>query len=314
MPVAEPTRDHPASTWLRYIGATRPGFLAASLVPALLGLSTAHYDGVPLNIVTAVLTMVGAVIAHAGVNVLNDYYDALNGTDAINTERLYPFTGGSRFIQNGVFTPAQIARYGTVLLAVAAVIGLALVAAAGPALLLIGAFGLFIGWAYSAPPLHLNSRGLGELCVAIGFGILIPLGSDVVQRGALSALPAWAGVPYALLVANILYANQFPDCRADAASGKRHWVVRLRPEHARWGYAALAAAAYGMLVAMVVGGALPRLSLLAAAPAALSALAARDVWAYAATPARLRPAIKLTLAAAFLHGLLLAAAFVIAAA
>jgi 1,4-dihydroxy-2-naphthoate octaprenyltransferase len=35
------------------------------------------------------------------VNVVNDYYDHLNGTDAANVERIFPFTGGSRFIQNG---------------------------------------------------------------------------------------------------------------------------------------------------------------------------------------------------------------------
>ena len=43
---------------------------------------------------------------------------------------------------------------------------------------------MLLGWAYSAPPLSLNSRGLGELSVALGFGILIPLGADYVQRGA----------------------------------------------------------------------------------------------------------------------------------
>lgn len=71
----------------------------------------------------------------------------------------------------------------------------------------IGVFGLILGWAYSAPPLSLNSRGVGELSVAVGFGLLIPLGADYVQRGVMSQLPLWAGMPYALLVANLLVIN-----------------------------------------------------------------------------------------------------------
>ena len=49
---------------------------------------------------------------------LNDYYDHLNGTDAANTGRLFPFTGGSRFIQNRVLTPGQTLAYGLALFAV----------------------------------------------------------------------------------------------------------------------------------------------------------------------------------------------------
>ena len=185
--------------------------MLASLVPCLLGFATAYYDGIAIQIGLGLATVLGALAIHAGVNVLNDYYDALNGTDALNTERLYPFTGGSRFIQNGVLTARQTAFYGTGLLVTGTVIGIALAIVAGPGLWVIGVFELILGWAYSAPPLSLNSRGLGELSVAAGFGVLIPLGADYVQRGMLSQLPLWAGIPYALLVANLLVINQFPD-------------------------------------------------------------------------------------------------------
>src|SRR3970040_263437 len=86
-----------------------------------------------------------------------------------------------------------------------------------------GRAGLFTAWAYSAPPLKLNSRGLGEACVAMGFG-LIAVGADYVQRAEFSLFPVVAVLPYALLVTNLLYINQFPELKADAATGKRHWV------------------------------------------------------------------------------------------
>ena len=48
--------------------------------------STAYAGGVDVNALTATVTVVFALVAHAGINVLNDYYDARNGTDAIKSK------------------------------------------------------------------------------------------------------------------------------------------------------------------------------------------------------------------------------------
>jgi 1,4-dihydroxy-2-naphthoate octaprenyltransferase len=250
------------------------------------------------------VTVVFALLAHAGVNVLNDYYDALNGTDAINTERVFPYTGGSRFIQNGVLTLAQTARFGVALFAAVMLAGIWLTANSGNGLLAIGLAGLVIGWGYSAAPLRLNSRGAGELCVLTGFALIV-LGADYVQRHAFSLTPVVASLSYALLVTNILYINQFPDRQADAAAGKRHWVVRLAPEQARWGYVVLALAANAWLIGAVLTGALPALALIALVAAIPSARAAADLFRHATRPRALAPAIRRTIAAALLHSLLL---------
>jgi 1,4-dihydroxy-2-naphthoate octaprenyltransferase len=241
------------------------------------------------------------------VNVLNDYYDALNGTDEINTERVFPYTGGSRFIQNGVLTLAQTARFGVGLFAAVMLAGIWLAAGSGNGLLVIGLAGLVIGWGYSAAPLRLNSRGAGELCVLVGFALIV-LGADYVQRHAFSLTPVFASVSYALLVTNILYINQFPDRKADAAAGKRHWVVRLAPEQARWGYVVLAVAANAWLIGAVLAGVLPWLALIALVAAIPSARAAVDLFRHATRPRALVPAIRRTIAAALLHSLLLACA------
>ena len=125
-----------------------------------------------------------------------------------------------------------------------------------PKLFYVGLAGLFIGWAYSAPPFRLNSRGLGELCVVAGF-LLITVGTDFVQRKGFAAAPFVAGLSYALLVTNLLYINQFPDRKADTAAGKLHWVARLDVQHARWGYALIVALAYAWLLSSVALGWLP---------------------------------------------------------
>jgi 1,4-dihydroxy-2-naphthoate octaprenyltransferase len=308
---AEPSLAALSNPLLRYVLATRPAFLSVTVFASAIGLATAYMSSVPINAATAIVTVLFALVAHAGINVLNDYYDALNGTDAANVERIFPFTGGSRFIQNGVLTLRETVTYGALLMVAVIAAGLWLTAVSAPGLLWIGAAGLFIGWTYSAPPLKLNSRGWGELCVWAGFA-LIAVGADFVQRGRLAALPVIAVTCYALLVTNVLYINQFPDRRADEAAGKHHWVVRLGPLRARWGYLAIALLAYGWLAGAVIAGALPKLALVALLPAVLSLRAARDVIRHSTQPQALAPAIQQTIAAASAHGLLLATALVAA--
>jgi len=311
MATVEPTIVALSNPFRRYLLATRPAFLSVTLFASLIGLATAWASGITLNPATAAVTVLFALIAHAGINVLNDYYDALNGTDDANTERIFPYTGGSRFIQNGVLSRRETALYGTVLLLVVIAAGLWLTSVSASGLIWIGAAGLFIGWAYSAPPLKLNSRGCGELGVWAGFA-LIAIGSDFVQRGQLSFAPLIAVASYALLVTNVLFINQFPDLKADQTAGKHHLVVRLGPMKARWGYVLIAIAAYGWIIAVVIAGVLPWLALVALVPAILSARATAALLRLSTTPRGLAPAIQQTIAAASLHGLLLSASIAIA--
>jgi 1,4-dihydroxy-2-naphthoate octaprenyltransferase len=301
----EPTRARLANPFARYLLATRPAFLTITLAGCLLGFATAVAGGAAFDWARALVTLLLALLAHAGINVLNDYCDHLNGTDARNTQRIYPFTGGSRFIQNGVLTPRQVRGLAATLFAATILGGLWLLSVAGTGLFWIGLTGLTIGWAYSAPPLQLNSRGIGELCVATGF-LLVIVGADYVQGGTFVLLPWLAGAPYALLVTNVLYINQFPDRTADRASGKLHWVARLPPDIAVWGYGLILLLAAGALAGGILLGALP----VAATGALVAWVPGVQAWQqlrrFAATPEQLAPAIKRTLFAAHLLPLLLA--------
>jgi len=308
----EPSRERLGNPFLRYLLATRPAFLSITLAGCLLGFATALAEGVPFDRARAAVTLLLAVLAHAGINVLNDYCDHLNGSDARNTQRIYPYTGGSRFIQNGVLTPRQTLGFAVALFAATLAGGLWLLGAAGVGLFWIGLAGLAIGWAYSAPPLRLNSRGAGEVSVAAGF-LLVVAGADFVQRGAFAPLPWVAGVSYALLVASLLYINQFPDRAADRASGKLHWVARLQPDVAAWGYGLMLLLAALTLLGGVLGGMLPLAALIALA-ALLPAMAAwRQLRRFAAMPEHLAPAIRRTVLAAHAQPLLLAAILLLSA-
>lgn len=304
MSPTEPMPDTFPNAFAKYFAATRPPFLSATFVACLLGLASAHHTGVTPHGLLAFITVLLALLVHAAINVLNDYYDALNGTDDANTERVFPFTGGSRFIQNGVLTRAQTAYLGYALLAVAMLGGVWLISRVGYGLFVIGAVGVFIGWAYSAAPFKLNSRGWGELCVLGGFlGVVV--GADFVQRGAFSLAPFFIGLPYALLTTNLLYINQFPDRKADTVSGKRHWVVRLPLTVAVYVYPLVAALAVAVVALLITRNMLPGIAWLTVLPVLLSLRAAVILHRHAAQPAALLAAIRLTIVAMLLHGILL---------
>jgi 1,4-dihydroxy-2-naphthoate octaprenyltransferase len=306
MPALEPSVSTLPGLPSRYFHALRPPFLLVALGSCLVGIAMAFASGVPIDAAKAVVTIVFAMAAQGGANVLNDYYDSLSGNDAANTERVFPFTGGSRMIQNGVLTERQMLAYGTALMAATMAAGLWLMAASGPELFFIGAAGVFIGWAYSAPPFKLNSRGWGEVCIWIAW-MLIAAGADYVQRGEPSVLPWIASAGYALLVTNILFINQFPDRRADEQVGKRHWVVRLGAERAGELYLVIGIGANVCLLAGVVSGALPIGAVAALLAVPLTARAAFQLQRHRDDVARLAPAIQATIAAALAHAALLSA-------
>lgn len=285
------------------LGATRPAFLSVTLVGVILGLSTAKADGVFNAPVLAGITLLFALIAHAGANVLNDYYDALSGCDAANVERIAPFTGGSRFIQNGLLSTHQTAIFGYALLITVIPAGIYLVAESGPGLLAIGLCGLFAGWAYSAKPFKLQSRGFGEIIITIAW-MMIVIGSDYVQRGSFALTPLIAGLAYALLVANVLFINQIPDITADASAGKKTTIVRFGTTFAPLGSTFLYVGSTVTLLIGVCINSLPLKSLTTLLFWVPATFALHKLYRSASDKISLRFVIQLTITSTLMAGLL----------
>ncbi len=255
--------------WLA-LRTTRLPFLSATAVPVLLGIAVAINHGA-FTWWTALLTLIGGSLAHLGINVTNDIFDTLSGADDANTTPTQ-FSGGSRVAVYDLVSIRGLAWLAAALFGSAAAIGLLLVAVTGSITLLwIGVAGILVGVAYTAPPLKLVYRGLGEIAVAVGFGPIMLLGAYVVQTGALAWEPFVLSLVPGILIALILYVNEIPDRRSDAEAGKRTLPVRLAPSTVRAGYLAGAVAAFAIIVAGVAVGLLPWPTLLAlvAVPIAL---------------------------------------------
>ena len=255
--------------WLA-LRTTRMPFLSATAVPVLLGIAVAASHGA-FTWWTALLTLIGASLAHLGANVANDLFDTLQGADEANTTPTM-FSGGSRVAIYDLVSVRGLAFIAGGLFGGAVAIGLLLVAVTQSATLLwIGVAGILVGIAYTAPPLKLVYRGLGEIAIALGFGPIMVLGAYVVQTGELAWEPLVLSLVPGILIALILYVNEIPDRRSDASAGKGTLPVRLAPETVRTGYLVAALAAFGIVLLGVIGGLFPwpAMAALVAVPIAL---------------------------------------------
>jgi 1,4-dihydroxy-2-naphthoate polyprenyltransferase len=285
------------------IRMTRPAFLLLTVVACLLGTATAAACGCGLDLPLALGATALAVLAHAAGNVLNDLHDARNGADQANTQGIHPFTGGSRLIQDGQVNERDTADLVKALLVFLVPAGLLLAVYVGEGMLLVfGAAGLALAWAYSAPPLKLMSRGLGEFAVALAW-FLVVLGADYVQRHRFFPIPASVALNFALLVAALLLINGFPDADADAAVGKRTLVVRLGPDRACALYWILIVSAHSWLMLSVWWLIPPATALWGLVSAPFSLAAAGWLTRFRHETKRLKPALALTVVAVLLHGL-----------
>ena len=244
----------------RAFHATRPKFFPASVLPVVAGTAWGAYAASQIDVYVFVLALLATVCVHAASNVLNDVGDEMIGTDRLNDQRIYPYTGGSRFIQMGILTQSRMARLGVALLVIAALAGVALFKEKGTVVLLFGVAGVALAVLYSLGPVKLSSLGLGETAVALGLGILPVSGAAWLQGAALDITLLLFSLPVSAWVAAILLINEVPDIEADGACGKGTLPVRLGLAGTSRLYFLIHASALLIIVTLTLQGHLPLLA------------------------------------------------------
>lgn len=200
-----------------------------------------------------IVAFIGVYLIEIGKNALNEYIDYKSGVDpAVDAEHRTPFSGGKKTIVDGLLTLNQSLVIACLTFAAAALIGLLVVFLREFQVLYVGLAGFGLAILYSLPPFSLAYRGLGEITVGLVFGPLVLNGMYVTLTGHFDLLPILASLPLGLLIANVLWINQFPDYEADLAGGKRNGVVRMGKEKSVRVYALLFAAAYVSLAVLAL--------------------------------------------------------------
>lgn len=209
-----------------YFNAVRPAFLSASVLPVVTALAYVQGNFGMLDYSLAMLVLTSIVFIHCAANVLNDYFDAKNGSDAGNQDRIYPFSGGSRFIQNKVLSERQMLVFGIILFLLGCLIGLVIAFMTGQFIFWTGLTGAILAVTYSMPT-GLASKGFGDLVIALCFGLLPVMGTVYTQVNAITADSILTGLVISCFVVAILWINSIPDREADKKAGKNTWPSRL---------------------------------------------------------------------------------------
>jgi 1,4-dihydroxy-2-naphthoate octaprenyltransferase len=254
------------------------------------------------------LALFGSILVHVTVNVMNDYHDYKDGID-LNTRRT-PFSGGSGVLPASLLKPRQAFWLATLSLAAATIIGVYFVLEKGwpllPLLLVAG----FSAYFYNV---CLSRWLVGELFAGLNLGPLVVLGAYYVQTGRYSWEALFASVAPGILTANLLFLNEFPDREADLSGGRRHLVIALGREGARFLYVALLAASYLCIAIGVLTRLMPVITLIGLGTLLPGWKAARGAWRYHSDLNRLTPVLGMNVITILGTQALLTVGYVLAA-
>ena len=269
------------------ISSLRPPFLLLTPVCVGLGIAATAWSGHAIDLRQASVVLLGALAAHASVNLLNEWHDFRSGLD-LRTQRT-PFSGGSGALPANPAAAPAVLSAAVAMLALTLTAGLWLLAARGLALLPIGVLGVLLVLGYT--PLATRHPIACLLAPGLGVGPLMVVGTQVALTGSVAATAVVASLVPMALGSGLLLLNQFPDMAADASVGRAHVVVRRgRAWSARLFYALLLLA-HGALLLGVLSRVLPPGSVLGLAVAPLAWGVARDALRYADDLPRLLPAL-----------------------
>ena len=236
---------------------TRPQFLLLSVVLAFLGASIAWYDGA-FHLGFALLAMVGLLLAHTSVNVLNDYFDYRSGIDLVTPKT--PFSGGSGILPAARLTPTQVLWLGVVSLLLTIPIGIYFVLTRGWLLLPLILAGALCIALYT--PFILKTKW-PEWAAGLGLGTLPVLGAYFVQTAGYTWPAVIASIPSGILVHNLLLLNEFPDVEADRTGNRQTLPIIMGREKAGIVYSVLTIMVYLWIVGGVVARVMPVFALIA---------------------------------------------------
>ena len=155
---------------------------------------------------------------------------------------------------DGLLTRGQTIKISTISYLLGIVVGLMIVGYREPRIFWLGVACVALAFFYNAPPLKLSYRGFGELAVGISYGPLITAGTYLVQRGTVTLEVILVSVVLGLLIAAFLWANEFPDYKADLASGRHNLVVQLGRAKAARAFVAIVASAGAVLAFLPLAG------------------------------------------------------------
>ncbi len=205
----------------------RANFLPASITAFLLGAGLAFRNGYSLNPPRFFVGLAGVVFAHLAGNTVNNYCDHVTGADSENT-RTTPFFGGTRVLVEGAISPVAALRAALVLGTAALISGVAIfLMTKDPVFIFIVASGGFLTLQYTAGPLRLSYRGLGEADIFFLFGPFLVMSAYYLFARSFTLESFMVSLIPGGLILSVITRNEIPDAATDRKAGKNNLAVIL---------------------------------------------------------------------------------------
>ena len=233
-----------------WVAGARPRTLPAAVVPVAVGTAVAVGEGIVMWRFLAALIV--ALAIQVGTNFANDFQDGVRGTDDVRV-------GPVRLVASGLASASVVRTAALASFGLAAVFGLALAAAVGWELVLVGLLSFAAGWLYTGGPKPYGYLGLGEVFVFVFFGLVATVGSFYVQTSEVTALAVGAAIPVGLLATALLVVNNLRDIPTDTEAGKRTLAVRLGDRTTRIVYVTMLVDVFLLVVVLGVTARMPAL-------------------------------------------------------
>lgn len=234
--------------------ATRPWSFTVSALPAFVAMMyTIHtHPESSANWILGLLAIIGAVIFHAGGNLISDYNDFKYGVDKEGS------VVGTDTLTSKLFTPKQILYYGWTFIFIGISIGLFLVSQVSINLLWIGLFGTIGAIFYY----RFKSKALGDLLIFLVYGPTIMLGTGCVVLGHIDWTLLFVSFPMAFITVNVLHANNTRDIRNDRYAEIKTFAMVVGIKASIINYYVLTVLAYVSIIVMVFLSILPYTALI----------------------------------------------------
>lgn len=227
---------------------TRANFLPLTIVIVAAALAAAFYAHRTFNAVDAGLVLVAALLMHASVNAFNNYFDFRSNIDAKTPKT--PFSGGVETIVKGLMKPSEALLVSISCLAGAGMIGIYFLLRLFNPLIPLVVYGAIAIVFYT--PILSRIHALSEIVAGTGFGFM-GLGVYVTQSGVVDATGVAIFVPITILVALLLFLNEFPDADVDKLGGRKHIVILFGKSRSAWIYVAgLVATEISIVIAVML--------------------------------------------------------------
>ena len=209
---------------LKLLQVARPQFLIVGLALYVFGVLWALLLGAPFALARLLLGYLVIMPAHLSVSYSNDYFDV----DVDKLGKPTFISGGSGVLVEHPELRSAARRIAILLMLCSLAIGIIFWALYAYPFWYLGLvlLGNLLGWFYSAPPVRLAYRGLGELSTMLTSGFLLPGMGYLVARGSLDGNGLFFLIPLMLYGLAFILTVHIPDMEVDRLGNKRTWVAR----------------------------------------------------------------------------------------